>query len=44
MGNTSGAKIKHMFYNPCRHNSKSGQKPKKAVQRYVDLMMKQAKE
>ncbi len=44
MGNTSGAKIKHMFYNPCRHNSKSGQKPKKVVQRYVDLMMKQAKE
>ena len=44
MGNTSGAKIKHMFYNPSRHSSKSGQKPKKAVQRYVDLMMKQAKQ
>ncbi|MEI7563989.1 MAG: hypothetical protein WCJ39_10600, partial [bacterium] len=44
MGNTSGAKIKHMLYNPSRHSSKSGQKPKKAVQWYVDLMMKQAKQ
>ncbi|MEI8091357.1 MAG: hypothetical protein WCG98_03830 [bacterium] len=44
MGNTSGAKVKHMFYNPSWHGAKSGHKPKKAVQRYVDLMMKQAKQ
>lgn len=44
MGNTSGAKIKHMFYNPCRHNSKSGRKSQKVTQRYVELMMRIEKE
>lgn len=44
MGNTSGAKIKHMFYNRSRHGIKSGRKPQKAVERYVDLMMKKSKQ
>jgi len=41
MGNTSGAKIKHMFYNPSWSGPKSGKKAKKAAQRYVELMMRQ---
>ena len=44
MGNTSGAKYKHMLYNPSWAGIKSGKKPEKAVQRYVELMMRQAKQ
>ena len=44
MGNTSGAKIKHMFYNRSRHGIKSGKKLQKAAQRYVELMMRIEKE
>ena len=44
MGNTSGAKIKHMFYNPSWGNVKSGKKLEKATQRYVDIKMKEAKQ
>jgi hypothetical protein len=44
MGNTSGAKIKHMFYNRSWHGIKSGEKLKKAVQQWVDLTMKQTKQ
>ncbi|MEI7562444.1 MAG: hypothetical protein WCJ39_01630 [bacterium] len=44
MGDTSGAKHKHIFYNPSRHGIKSGKKPQKALERYADLMKKQAKQ
>ena len=44
MGNTSGAKYKHMLYNPSWASIKSGKKPAKAVERYADLMKKQAKQ
>ena len=44
MGDTSGAKHKHIFYNPSRHGSKSGKKPAKALQWYALLMKKQEKE
>lgn len=44
MGNTSGAKYKHMMYNVSRTGQKSGKKLEKALDRYVDLMSKQAKQ
>jgi hypothetical protein len=44
MGNTSGAKYKHMLYNVSRASKKSGKKPQKALERYADLMKKQAKQ
>jgi len=42
MGNTSGAKYKHMMYNVTRSSQKSGKKLEKAIARYVDLMKKEA--
>lgn len=42
MGNTSGAKYKHMMYNVSRASQKSGKKLEKAIDRYVDLMKKEA--
>jgi hypothetical protein len=44
MGDTSGAKHKHIFYNPSRHGAKSGKKPAKALQWYALLMKKQEKQ
>lgn len=43
MGNTSGAKYKHMLYNPSRASQKSGKKLEKAIARYVDLVKKEQK-
>jgi hypothetical protein len=43
MGNTSGAKYKHMMYNVSRASQKSGKKLEKAIDRYVDLMKKETK-
>ncbi len=42
MGNTSGAKYKHMMYNVSRSSQKSGKKLEKALARYVDLIKKEA--
>ena len=42
MGNTSGAKYKHMMYNVSRASQKSGKKLEKAIARYVDLIKKEA--
>jgi hypothetical protein len=42
MGNTSGAKYKHMMYNVSRASQKSGKKLEKAIARYVDLIKKQS--
>lgn len=42
MGNTSGAKYKHMMYNVSRAGQKSGKKLEKAIARYVDLMKKES--
>ncbi len=42
MGNTSGAKYKHMMYNVSRVSKKSGRKLKKSIERYVDLIKKEA--
>ena len=42
MGNTSGAKYKHMMYNVSRSSQKSGKKLEKAIARYVDLIKKEA--
>ena len=44
MGNTSGAKYKHMMYNVSRSSQKSGKKLEKAIARYVDLMKKEEKQ
>ncbi len=44
MGNTSGAKYKHMLYNVSWANRKSGRKPAKALERYADLIKKQIKQ
>jgi hypothetical protein len=44
MGNTSGAKYKHMMYNVSRASQKSGRKLQKAIARYVDLMKKEEKQ
>ena len=44
MGNTSGAKYKHMMYNVSRASQKSGKKLEKAIARYVDLQKKEAKQ
>jgi len=44
MGNTSGAKYKHMMYNVSRASKKSGKKLKKAIDRMVDLEKKEAKQ
>ena len=44
MGNTSGAKYKHMMYNVSRSSQKSGKKLEKAIARYVDLMKKEDKQ
>ena len=44
MGNTSGAKYKHMMYNVSRASQKSGKKLEKAIARYVDLMKKEDKQ
>lgn len=44
MGNTSGAKYKHMMYNVSRASQKSGKKLEKAIARYVDLMKKEEKQ
>lgn len=41
MGNTSGAKYKHMMYNVSRSSQKSGKKLEKAIARYVDLIKKE---
>ena len=41
MGNTSGAKYKHMMYNVSRASQKSGKKLEKAIARYIDLMKKE---
>jgi hypothetical protein len=43
MGNTSGAKYKHMMYNVSWASQKSGKKLEKAIARYVDLMKKEHK-
>jgi putative ABC transport system permease protein len=40
MGNTSGAKYKHMMYNVSRVSQKSGKKLENAIARYVDLIKK----
>lgn len=42
MGNTSGAKYKHMMYNVTRASQKSGKKLEKAIARYVDLVKKES--
>jgi len=42
MGNTSGAKYKHMMYNVSRASQKSGKKLEKAIARYVDLIKKES--
>ena len=42
MGNTSGAKYKHMMYNVSRSSQKSGKKLEKAIARYVNLMKKES--
>ena len=42
MGNTSGAKYKHMMYNVSRASQKSGKKLEKAINRYVDLIKKES--
>lgn len=44
MGNTSGAKYKHMMYNVSRSSQKSGNKLEKALNRYVDLIKKETKQ
>ncbi len=44
MGNTSGAKYKHMMYNVSRSSQKSGKKLEKAIERYVDLIKKESKQ
>jgi len=44
MWNTSGAKYKHMMYNVSRVRRKSWDKLKKAIERYIDLLKKQAKQ
>jgi len=44
MGNTSGAKYKHMMYNVSRASQKSGNKLEKAIARYVDLIKKEGKQ
>jgi hypothetical protein len=41
MGNTSGAKYKHFFYNVNRARIKSGQKQRKAIDRYISLLKKE---
>ncbi len=41
MGNTSGAKYKHMMYNVSRVRQKSGKKLQKAINRYIDLVKKE---
>jgi len=43
MWDTSGAKHKHIFYNVSRHSKKSGDKLKKAINRYVSLLKREAK-
>ncbi|MEI6673335.1 MAG: hypothetical protein WCL02_08795 [bacterium] len=43
MGNTSGAKYKHIMYNVSRASQKSGKKLEKAINRYVDLIKKETK-
>ena len=44
MGNTSGAKYKHIMYNVSRTGKKSGKKLEKAIGRYVDLAKKEKKQ
>ncbi len=44
MGNTSGAKYKHMMYNVSWASVKSGKKKEKAIERYLDLAKKEAKQ
>lgn len=44
MGNTSGAKYKHMMYNVSWASQKSGRKLEKAIARYVDLIKKEDKQ
>ena len=44
MGNTSGAKYKHMMYNVSRTGKKSGKKLENAIARYVDLIKKENKQ
>ena len=44
MWNTSGAKYKHMFYNVSRARKKSGEKNKKAIEWYIDLLKKESKQ
>lgn len=44
MGNTSGAKYKHMMYNVSRTGKKSGKKLENAIARYVDLIKKETKQ
>lgn len=43
MWNTSGAKIKHFNYNVSRASCKSWEKLEKAINRYIDLLKKEAK-
>ncbi len=43
MGNTSGAKYKHIMYNVSRTGKKSGKKLENAIGRYVDLIKKETK-
>ncbi|HMS91291.1 MAG TPA: hypothetical protein PKC87_03670 [Candidatus Absconditabacterales bacterium] len=44
MGNTSGAKYKHIMYNVSRASQKSGKKLVKAIARFVSLIAKQNKQ
>ncbi len=44
MWDTNGSKIKHMFKNVSRHSQKSGKKFKKAIERYILILRKEAKE
>lgn len=41
MWNTSGAKYKHMLYNVNRARRKSGEKSKKALERYILVLKKE---
>lgn len=44
MGNTNGGKFPRVLYNFNKVRSRSGQKDKKAIEWYIDLLKKEEKE
>lgn len=44
MGDTNGAKYKHILYNLNWVKKKSGRKYEKAMDRYIDILKKEARE